>query len=186
LLRGHLRLAARHDQENANAVGGRDLAIGRLVDIGRHPDLYAVRKIEALRHHADDGMRQALKRDRLADDLRITAEPIPPEVVAQDRDRRLSGALVSGADVAAHQGGGAHHAEERVRGGRAMELFRMLDPGPVEYKWPTIPDLFEDPVLLAQAVVVRRHSDLFVGGAGSLADPIDAVRVRVRKGADQD
>src|SRR5581483_2535758 len=66
-----------------------------------------------------------------------------------------------------------------------MELFRAIDSGQVQGDRPETADGFEDAVLIAQTVVVRRRGNILTGRAGALGDPIDEPRVRVGKRADE-
>ena len=50
------------------------------------PDLRAARKVKPLRHHADDGARQTVESDCFSENMRIAAQAIPPECIAQYRD----------------------------------------------------------------------------------------------------
>ena len=51
------------------------------------PQLRLLRKLKLPRHHADHGVRDAVDRDRAADDRGIAAEPASPQPVAQHDDR---------------------------------------------------------------------------------------------------
>src|SRR3954470_18551416 len=65
------------------------------------------RKGEAAGHHPDNRGRRARERDRLADDRRIAAEPLPPEVVREDDDTVCTRALLIGQKRAAEERRGA-------------------------------------------------------------------------------
>ncbi len=56
----------------------------RGLDRHRHPELGVLGKVEAVGHHADDGLGVALDGDRPADHRRIAAESVAPDARADD------------------------------------------------------------------------------------------------------
>jgi len=72
----------------------------------RHPELHLVemaglqRKLEAARHHADDGVRFAVKNDRAAEDVGIAVISVKPQTVTDDRERLMGVFFLRGEDAA--------------------------------------------------------------------------------------
>src|SRR4029077_11609873 len=82
-------------------------------------------RAEARRHDADHLPRLSVQLNRLADDAVASAEPGPPQLVADDAHGRTVWQIVFHREVAP---GGRHHAERRKeRGAVALtrELFRV-------------------------------------------------------------
>ncbi len=149
------------------------------------PKIRPARKVEALRHHTHDSAREAIERDRFAENVRIGAQTISPELITQNGDGRRFRPLFVRREIASQQRLHAHQTEEGRRRGGDIQPFRPFDPGPIESRWIAGSDLLENPVLIAQQEVIGRGADLLLRGPGACADPIDAVGVGVGKRADE-
>ena len=142
LLDGHAGLEARHGPV---AVRGAVVARGGRVGNGeRRPKLRGrgellpgghlrpARKLEALRHDADDRVVFVVKLHSAVKDARVAAEVAPPEVVADDGDVISSLLLVFRRERAAQERRDAERAEE-VRGrARALDSFGAGQPRKIE------------------------------------------------------
>ena len=144
-----------------------------------------MRKVKTLRHDADHCARQSVEGDGLSQNMGIAAQLVSPEGIAHYRDLRRIRSLFFSGEIPSHQRPRSHHSEERNRNGRGIQLLGSLHSGPVHGHRAERGDIFEDPVLFTECVVVRRGADIQVSGAGPLADPVDALGVRIQKRADE-
>ena len=158
----------------------------RLVEPQRHPDLRAARKVEALRHHADNGAREAIQRDRSSDDFRVAAQAALPEGVAHNRDVGRMASFFPGRKITPHSRQRAHHPEERCRDHCRVQLLGPFHAGPVCRNRIERCHLFEDTVPVAQTVVIGRRTDILLSGPGALADPVDSLGAGIGERANQD
>ena len=79
----------------------------------RHPEVIVDGEGEALRHHADDGMRSGSQLNSSSQNGGVTREPIPPDVLADHDHGRCALALVFLLDIPAHQRPDPGHSESR-------------------------------------------------------------------------
>jgi hypothetical protein len=91
-----------------------------------------------------------------------------------------------GREITSDGGAHAHDAEERCGNEGGYQLLGPLDAGPVDVDAIEGGDFFEDAVVFADAVVIGGGADVFVIGAGALADPIDAIGGGIGERADED
>jgi hypothetical protein len=145
-----------------------------LVELQGHPDLRAARKVEALRHDANNGARQAIKRDGSSKDIRVAAQAALPEGIAQDHNVGRMASFFPGRKITSHGRLLAHHPEERCRDQCRVQLLGPFHAGPVCRNRTERRDLFEDPVPVAQAVIIGRRADILLSRPGALADPVDS------------
>src|SRR5688572_7529864 len=54
----------------------------------RKPDIHALGRIHFRRHHANDGYRTAMKRDRASDNLRVAVKGAVPQAITDDCEGR--------------------------------------------------------------------------------------------------
>jgi len=78
------------DQRQVLAAADR---LAHLANRGIRAD--GIDRAEARRHHADDGVRSAVHRDRAPDDSPVAREPPLPQRMAQDHDARAAGLVPS-------------------------------------------------------------------------------------------
>ena len=83
------------------------------------------REREALRHHADDGMRSGPQLDGPSQNGGITREPIPPDVLADHDHGRRALALVVLHEIPAHQRPDPSHSESRGAHRRNADALRL-------------------------------------------------------------
>src|SRR4029453_3657052 len=79
-----------------------------------------------LRHHADDRSRNAIERDRLANDRWIAAEPTLPERVAHHDDTRRHAGILARQECPPKQWPHAEHREEFRRHGSKGYSLRFI------------------------------------------------------------
>ena len=106
------RCRARGETANQVERGERRIFRGAQARGGeRRPEIGARGELEAGRHDADDRIRDTveLKRDLLADRIRVAAELPPPHTVADDDDGRGTYQIVGRPQCPAECG---HHAED--------------------------------------------------------------------------
>ena len=87
-----------------------------------------VRKVEARRHDSDHSDGLAVESNAPAHDVGGTAEPPPPETIAQDRDFVAAGPLFFREKGAAPRGHPAEQLEEVGGDDRALQPFRLTTP----------------------------------------------------------
>ena len=75
--------------------------------------------------------------------------------------------------------------EERRRHLAGVQLFRLVDAGPVHRGVVERAHVVEHAILIAQAVVIGANADLHLKTPYALADPLQAVRRRIWKRAQQ-
>ena len=91
----------------------------------RHPEAMIDREREALRHHADYGMRSGPQLDGPSQNGGITREPIPPDVLADHDHGRRALALVVLHEIPAHQRPDPSHSESRGAHRRNADALRL-------------------------------------------------------------
>ena len=106
-------------------------ALPRFVHRQGTPDLGSLGIVEALRHHADDGVRQAVERQRLAHGVRIGAQAAAPEGIADHHDCRRCRALPRPAPDSAPSWARAQHGKEGRRHLGGVQLFGLFTAAPV-------------------------------------------------------
>src|SRR5206468_3491144 len=90
----------------------------------RHPDL-AIPPDERGRHDAEDFSAHAFEKQPAADGLRVAAEPVFPEPVADHRHWRRAGLVVGLAEDAAEQRFDAQHGKGAGGDARAADAIWM-------------------------------------------------------------
>ncbi len=111
-------------------------------------------KVEAAGHHADDGVRQVVERDRAAHDRRIGAERAPPEAVAQDRDGGRTFVILFGQERTAERRRHAEGPQYAGRDRRAPERLRPVTAGEHEPPFTVDPEGVEGVVEVAPVFVL--------------------------------
>ena len=125
------RLQPREHEEVAVAalrrrIFGRGERIVRDAPVRGRPQRGAIGIIDARRHDADDRVRLVVETNRLADDVRSSAETSFPETVAQNGDPRRARALVARLEAAADRRRDAEHVEEIRVDHRAADALRPI------------------------------------------------------------
>ena len=183
---GHANLTAGKEGGGEDRPRGHDRPMKRFVQRQGHPDLCAAREVEALRHDADDGARQTIDGHGLSGDICVAAQAASPEVVAQnDRGRRLRPFFLR-PKITPYARPHAHHAKERCRNLRRIQLLRSLHAGPVHVDPVERGNFFEDPVTLAQTVIIRHRAYVFAIRSRPFADPVDALGAGIGERPDKD
>jgi hypothetical protein len=134
---------------------------GRRVEGERQPQLLAVREREALRHHADDGPRDAVRLHRPPQHVAGPAEPVAPQLIAEDDHRVPARPVLRFPEGPPEDGPHPQQLEDvviEVPAGEPLGLavaFREVDLGHVER-----PETLEDRLLIPEVrevLPVDRH-----------------------------
>ena len=97
----------------------------------RHPDLQLIQRERrcGLGQDADDGVRRAVERERLAEHRRIAVEALLPHRMADQHDVLAAGRIFVRREIAADHRLQAQRRQQRRRGLEANELFRIAAAG---------------------------------------------------------
>ena len=97
----------------------------------RHPklDLVQRKRFRGFRQHADDRVRPAVERDRLADRGFLSVEMASPEAWAQEHDGLAARSILVSGEVSAHLGFEPKDRQHRGRRVESEHLFRVAASG---------------------------------------------------------
>jgi hypothetical protein len=162
-------------------------AILERIGLHRRPCAGVGWKLEAARHHADNGVRDAVDHDRLADRTRSPFEPLPPDTIAQNDDLGRADAILVLAKIATERRRDAEHVERGPRYDAALHVVGAVARREVVRGATVEGDALETAVLGLPTAEVRVGHGVHVPPAlrVGLPDRHELVRRAVREGAEQ-
>src|SRR6266542_4390533 len=139
----------RHDFEETRVT----IMLAR-IPAQRTPDLCRVGVIESRRHHADNGETATVKRDRLAENIRVGVVTAPPQLVSDDRPALAPRTIFAWLKSAPDDRPRAQHVEEPVGHVNRADALRLAARiGKVDLRIPPARDLVEEMLLLTPIAV---------------------------------
>jgi hypothetical protein len=157
----------------------------------RHPHFGALcRELQIGGDDPENRVRQAVERDRSADERGIGAEAPSPQTIADQRDRIAAGAVAVVQEHASQDRPDSEEREQVVRHARAGEPLGIAAARQIECL-PSGDDLhaFEDAVLILPVLEISRRGFDRCGAAAAaevFPDDDEAIRIRKRQGPDGD
>ncbi len=121
------------------------------------PDLGPAWELERFRHDADDGIGFAIKKDAAADDIAIGSEMVAPEIVAEQDDVTLAGAVFVRCERTAQQWLDTEQRKKIRSDRRGLNSFGTLFSADVEGPESVSGHVFERGTLAPPVEVVGRR-----------------------------